>query len=51
MVMIDPLYPDSCIPSPPLNLNCEGISDKRFEVVPPGPHGFDPDEDGISCES
>jgi micrococcal nuclease len=44
-------YPDACIQSPPPNLNCGDISDKRFEVLPPDPHGFDRDEDGIGCES
>ena len=44
-------YPDTCISSPPPNLNCEDMSDKNFEVLPPDPHGFDCDEDGIGCES
>jgi hypothetical protein len=47
----DSSYPDTCIPSPPPNLNCGDISDKRFEVLSPDPHGFDRDEDGIGCES
>jgi hypothetical protein len=47
----DSSYPDTCIPSPPPNLNCGDISDKRFEVLPPDPHGFDRDGDGIGCES
>ncbi|HSF49563.1 MAG TPA: excalibur calcium-binding domain-containing protein [Nitrososphaeraceae archaeon] len=46
----DSSYPDTCIPSPP-NLNCKDISEKRFEVEPPDPHGFDRDGDGIGCES
>lgn len=44
-------YPDTCISSPPPNLNCKDISDNDFEVLPPDPHGFDRDEDGIGCES
>ena len=44
-------YPDACISSPPPNLNCKDISDKDFKVLPPDPHGFDRDEDGIGCES
>ena len=44
-------YPDTCIPSPPPNLNCGDISDKDFQVLPPDHHGFDPDEDGESGES
>ena len=44
-------YPDACISSPPPNLHCKDISDKDFKVLPPDPHGFDRDEDGIGCES
>lgn len=47
----DSSYPDTCIPSPPPNLNCGDISDKRLEVLSPDPHGFDRDGDGIGCES
>jgi micrococcal nuclease len=47
----DSSYPDACIPSPPPELNCGEISDKRFKVLPPDPHGFDLDGDGTGCES
>jgi len=47
----DSSYPDICIPSPPPNLNCDDISEKSFEVLPPDPHGLDRYEDGIGCES
>jgi hypothetical protein len=47
----DPSYPDVCIPPYPPDLNCGDVSDKRFGVVPPDPHGFDGDRDGIGCES
>ena len=47
----DSSYPDAYISSPPPNLNCKDISDKDFKVLPPDPHGFDRDEDGIGCES
>ena len=47
----DSSYPDTCIPSPPPNLNCADISDKGFQVSSPDPHGFDRDGDGIGCES
>jgi hypothetical protein len=40
-------YPDTCIPSPPPNLNCGDISDKRFEVLSPDPHGFDRDAEMV----
>ncbi len=46
----DPSYPDVCIPSPPPDLNCGDIPYKRFTVLPPDPHGFDRDKDGIGCE-
>jgi hypothetical protein len=47
----DPSYPGVCIPPYPPDLNCGDISDKRFEVLPPDPHGFDGEGDGIGCES
>ena len=47
----DPSYPDMCIPPPPPNLTCNDIGARNFEVVPPDPHGFDSDNDGIGCES
>ena len=47
----DSSYPDVCISSPPPDLNCSDISYKDFKVLPPDPHGFDRDGDGIGCES
>ena len=44
-------YPDFCIPPPPPDLNCPDISQKNFTVLPPDPHGFDRDKDGVGCES
>ena len=46
----DPSYPDICLPTSP-DVNCGDISDKRFQVLPPDPHGLDTDGDGIGCES
>jgi micrococcal nuclease len=46
----DPAYPDACIPSPPPDLDCGDIGPRRFTVVPPDPHNFDGDFDGIGCE-
>jgi hypothetical protein len=48
----DSSYPDDCIPSPPPDLDCgdDGIPE-NFEVLPPDPHNFDPDNDGVGCES
>jgi micrococcal nuclease len=47
----DPSYPDVCIPPAPPDLNCGDIPHRRFRVLPPDPHGFDRDKDGIGCES
>lgn len=47
----DPSYPDVCIPPPPPDLDCADVRWSRFRVVPPDPHGFDGDDDGIGCET
>lgn len=47
----DSSYPDFCIPSSPPDLDCKDIPQKRFTVLPPDPHRFDGDQDGIGCES
>ena len=44
-------YPDICIPSPPPDLNCGEVPFRRFTVLPPDPHNFDGDRDGVGCES
>lgn len=46
-----PSYPTVCIPPPPPDLNCGDIQFRRFKVLPPDPHNFDGDHDGIGCES
>ena len=46
----DPAYPDVCIPPPPPDLDCGEIPHRRFRVLPPDPHRFDGDNDGIGCE-
>lgn len=46
----DPSYPDVCIAPPPPDLDCSQISYRRFRVLPPDPHNFDGDRDGIGCE-
>ncbi len=46
-----PSYPDVCIPYPPPDLDCGDIPYRRFRVLPPDPHNFDGDGDGIGCES
>ncbi|WP_219904549.1 hypothetical protein [Stenomitos frigidus] len=47
----DAAYPDVCLPSPPPDLNCKDIAFRNFRVLPPDPHHFDRDKDGIGCES
>ena len=46
-----PSYPDVCIPPPPPDLDCKDVPYRRFTVLPPDPHRFDADHDGIGCES
>jgi len=46
----DPSYPTVCIPPPPPDLDCRDIPYRRFQVLPPDPHRFDGDHDGIGCE-
>ncbi len=47
----DPSYPTLCIASPPPDLECTDIPDKRFPVLRPDPHNFDGNKDGEGCES
>lgn len=47
----DPAYPTVCIPPPPPDLDCGDIPYRRFQVLPPDPHRFDGDGNGIGCES
>lgn len=47
----DPSYPSVCIPPPPPDLDCGDIAFRRFTVLPPDPHGFDGNHDGVGCES
>jgi hypothetical protein len=46
----DPAYPTVCIPPPPPDKNCPDIPYRNFPVLPPDPHNFDLDRDGIGCE-
>ena len=43
----DPSYPPVCIPPKPPDLDCGDIPYRRFQVLPPDPHGFDGDNAGI----
>jgi micrococcal nuclease len=47
----DPSYPGVCIHPYPPDLDCKDVPYRRFAVVPPDPHGFDGDYDGVGCES
>lgn len=47
----DPSYPTVCIPPPPPDLDCKDVPYRRFQVLPPDPHRFDRDNNGIGCES
>jgi micrococcal nuclease len=47
----DPSYPTVCIPPSPPDLDCPQIPSSDFRVLPPDPHRFDRDRDGIGCES
>ena len=44
-----PAYPGVCIPPLPPDLNCGDISYRNFKVLPPDPHNFDGNKDGIAC--
>ena len=46
----DPSYPDFCIELDHTDLDCSEISERNFTVLPPDPHKFDGDKDGIGCE-
>lgn len=46
----DPSYPDVCIPPAPPDLDCGDVAPRRFRVLPPDPHRFDGDHDGVGCE-
>ncbi|MGB3328570.1 MAG: thermonuclease family protein [Thermomicrobiales bacterium] len=48
----DPSYPTVCISPIEVSgdLDCGDITYRRFQVLPPDPHGFDGDHDGIGCE-
>jgi micrococcal nuclease len=46
----DPSYPGVCIPPAPPDLDCGDVTYRGFEVLPPDPHNFDGNKDGIACE-
>ena len=46
----DNSYPDVCIPLSDFDLDCKDVTDRNFQVLPPDPHNFDRDKDGLGCE-
>ena len=40
-----------CIPPPPPDLDCSDVDERRFAVLPPDPHNFDGDHNGVGCET
>ncbi|MCS7003377.1 MAG: thermonuclease family protein, partial [Dehalococcoidia bacterium] len=49
-VRCDPAYPDICLAPPPPTLTCADIPFRNFRVLPPDPHRFDADRNGVGCE-
>jgi len=47
----DPAYPSVCIQPPPPDLDCGDVRFRHFRVLPPDPHNFDGDHNGIGCET
>lgn len=46
----DPAYPDVCIPPFPPDLSCADVPYDHIRVLPPDPHHFDGNGDGVGCE-
>ncbi len=46
----DPAYPDFCISQSLSNLKCQDVKQHNFRVLPPDPHNFDRNKDGVGCE-
>lgn len=49
-VLYDKKEQPLCIKPPPPDLDCGEIPNWSFRVLPPDPHRFDSDKDGIGCE-
>lgn len=47
----DPSYPTLCIPPGVADLDCADITERYFPVLPPDPHRFDRNYDGVGCEA
>jgi hypothetical protein len=46
----DAAYPDFCISQSLSNLKCQDVKQHNFKVLPPDPHNFDRNKDGVGCE-
>jgi hypothetical protein len=46
----DRAYPDAYIPPASRDLDCSDVDERMFAVLPPDPHNFDGDRNGIGCE-
>ncbi len=46
-----PAYPTVCIPPAPPDLDCADVPFRNFRVLPPDPHRFDGNKDGVGCQS
>jgi micrococcal nuclease len=46
----DPSYPEVCIPPYPPDLSCGDVPYDHLRVLPPDPHHFDGNGDGVGCE-
>ena len=46
----DSSYPELCIPPGSPDLDCPEVGSTNFTVLPPDPHGFDGDGNGVGCE-
>lgn len=47
----DTSYSTVCIPPPPPDLDCGDVTYRNFKVLPPDPHRFDGDKDGVGWET
>lgn len=46
-----PSYPTICVPLGPPLIPCSDVPQRNFPVFLPDSHGFDPDRNGLGCES
>jgi len=46
----DSAYPNICISQSRSNLKCQDVKQHNFKVLPPDPHNFDRNGNGVGCE-